>query len=48
MFDKLEEVVKRYEKLNEKLANPEIYDNQKEFKAVSVKNHLSKISLKIF
>ncbi|TDJ08152.1 MAG: PCRF domain-containing protein, partial [Deltaproteobacteria bacterium] len=35
MFDKLEEVVKRYDKLNEKLADPSIYDKQKEFKAVS-------------
>lgn len=35
MFDKLEAVVERYESLNEKLADPSIYDNQKEFKEVS-------------
>ena len=35
MFDKLEEVVKRYDELTEKLADPTIYDRQKEFKQVS-------------
>jgi peptide chain release factor 1 len=35
MFDKLEEVVSRYEVLNEKLADPSIYDRQKEFKEIS-------------
>jgi peptide chain release factor 1 len=35
MFDKLDEVVKRYEELTEKLADPTIYDRQKEFKQVS-------------
>lgn len=35
MFDKLEEVVKRYEELTEKLADPTIYDRQAEFKKVS-------------
>lgn len=35
MFDKLEEVVKRYEVLTEKLADPTIYDRQEEFKKIS-------------
>lgn len=35
MFDKLEEVVSRYEVLTEKLADPSIYDRQKEFKEIS-------------
>ncbi len=35
MFDKLDEVVKRYERLTEKLADPTIYDRQKEFREVS-------------
>ncbi len=35
MFDKLEAVVKRYETLNEKLADPTIYDRQDEFKKIS-------------
>lgn len=35
MFDKLDHVVKRYEELTEKLADPTIYDRQQEFKATS-------------
>ncbi|MEE2742532.1 MAG: peptide chain release factor 1 [Bdellovibrionota bacterium] len=35
MFDKLEGVVKRYEELTEKLADPTLYDRQAEFKKVS-------------
>ncbi len=35
MFDKLEAVVRRYEQLTEKLADPSIYDRQKEFKEIS-------------
>ncbi len=35
MFDKLDEVVNRYEELTEKMADPTLYDRQKEFKAVS-------------
>ena len=35
MFDKLEAVVARYEQLTEKLADPSIYDRQKEFKQIS-------------
>lgn len=35
MFDKLEAVVARYELLTEKLADPSIYDRQKEFKETS-------------
>ena len=35
MFDKLNQVVKRFEELTEKLADPTIYDRQKEFKEVS-------------
>jgi peptide chain release factor 1 len=35
MFDKLDQVVKRFEELTEKLADPTIYDRQKEFKQVS-------------
>ena len=35
MFDKLDEVVKRYEELTEKMADPTLYDRQKEFKQVS-------------
>ena len=35
MFDKLESVVARYEQLTEKLADPSIYDRQKEFKQIS-------------
>lgn len=35
MFDKLDEVVKRYHELTEKLADPSLYDRQTEFKQVS-------------
>jgi peptide chain release factor 1 len=35
MFDKLDAVVKRYEELTEKMADPTLYDRQDEFKAVS-------------
>jgi peptide chain release factor 1 len=35
MFDKLEAVIGRYEMLTEKLADPSIYDRQKEFKEIS-------------
>lgn len=35
MFDKLEAVAARYEQLTEKLADPSIYDRQKEFKQIS-------------
>lgn len=35
MFDKLEAVVRRYETLTERLADPSIYDNQAEFKKTS-------------
>jgi peptide chain release factor 1 len=35
MFDKLDAVVKRYEELTEKMADPTLYDRQKEFKQVS-------------
>jgi len=35
MFEKLEDVVKRFDLLNQKLSDPAIYDNQKEFKAIS-------------
>ncbi len=35
MFDKLDAVVDRYEVLNEKLADPSIYERQDEFKKVS-------------
>ena len=35
MFDKLDEVVKRFEELTEKMSDPTLYDRQKEFKAVS-------------
>lgn len=35
MFDKLDQVVKRFEELNDKLSDPSIYDRQKEFKQVS-------------
>lgn len=35
MFAKLDQVVKRFEELTEKLADPTIYDRQKEFKEVS-------------
>ena len=35
MFDKLEGVVKRYEELTEKLADPTLYDRQAEFKKIS-------------
>jgi peptide chain release factor 1 len=35
MFDKLEKVVRRFDELNEKLANPTIYDRQAEFKEIS-------------
>ena len=35
MFDKLDGVVKRYQELTEKLADPTIYDRQEEFKKVS-------------
>jgi peptide chain release factor 1 len=35
VFDKLEAVVKRYETLTERLADPSIYDNQPEFKKIS-------------
>lgn len=35
MFDKLDEVVKRFEELTEKMADPTLYERQAEFKAVS-------------
>lgn len=35
MFDKLEGVVKRFDELTEKLADPSLYDRKKEFKEVS-------------
>ena len=35
MFDKLDQVVDRYEALTEKLADPSIYERQKEFKKIS-------------
>ncbi len=35
MFDKLDAVVVRYDELTEKLADPTIYDRQKEFKKIS-------------
>jgi peptide chain release factor 1 len=35
MFNKLEAVISRYEQLTEKLADPSIYDRQKEFKEIS-------------
>ena len=35
MFDKLDQVVKRFEELTDKLADPSIYDRQAEFKEVS-------------
>ena len=35
MFHKLDEVVLRFEKLTEKLADPSIYDRQEEFKSIS-------------
>ena len=35
MFDKLEGVVKRFEELGERLSDPNIYSDQKEFKKVS-------------
>ena len=35
MFDKLDEVVNRYEELTEKMADPSLYDRQSEFKAIS-------------
>lgn len=35
MFDKLDEVVNRYQELTEKMADPTLYDRQNEFKAIS-------------
>ncbi|MEX0798926.1 MAG: peptide chain release factor 1 [Bacteriovoracaceae bacterium] len=35
MFNKLDQVVARYDELTEKMADPTLYDRQKEFKAVS-------------
>ena len=35
MFHKLDDVVKRYEQLEEKLADPSLYDRQNEFKKIS-------------
>ena len=35
MFDKLGAVVKRFEELTEKLADPTIYDRQKEYREIS-------------
>lgn len=35
MFDKLDEVVKKFEQLNDQLSDPSIYDRKKEFKEVS-------------
>jgi len=35
MFDKLEAVVQRYDRLTEKLADPSLYDRQSEFREVS-------------
>ena len=36
MFNKLDDVVKRFEELSEKLADPTIYDRQEEFKKTSM------------
>ena len=35
MFHKLDAVVKRFEELNDKLADPTIYDRQDEYKKIS-------------
>ena len=35
MFDKLSAVVKRFEELTEKLADPTIYRRQKEYREIS-------------
>lgn len=35
MFDKLDQVVNRYEELTEKMGDPTLYDRQAEFKAIS-------------
>jgi peptide chain release factor 1 len=35
MFDKLDQVVRRFDELTEKMADPTLYDRQDEFKAVS-------------
>lgn len=35
MFDKLDQVVRRFDELTEKMADPSLYDRQDEFKAVS-------------
>jgi peptide chain release factor 1 len=44
MFDKLDAVVDRYNTLNEKMADPTLYDRQKEFKEVSAeRSHLEPI-----
>ena len=44
MFDKLDDVVKRHDLLAKKLANPNIYENQQEFRKVSSEHaHLSDI-----
>ena len=43
MFDKLDAVVKRFEELNEKLADPTIYDRQAEYKKSHPKEALLKM-----
>jgi peptide chain release factor 1 len=48
VFDKLEDVVKRFERLEEKLADPTIYDRQDEFKKVNEeRGQLKTLSLPI-
>ena len=45
LLHKLEEVVKRFEQLNEQLSDPAIYDKQEEFRAVSAEHaHLGPIA----
>ena len=38
MFDKLDQVVLRFEELSEKMADPTLYDRQAEFKAISTEH----------
>ena len=44
MFDKLDAVVERFQEVNEKLADPSIYERQAEFKQLNTeRSHLEEI-----
>lgn len=48
MFDKLEQVVQRFEELSEKMADPTLYDRQAEFKSISSEHRNLEELVKVF